>query len=54
MEKQFMKVNEFSQILGVDKNMIYRSIKRGEIPVQKIGGMLFIPKSYLEKIQKIV
>ena len=54
MEKQFIKVKELCQILGLERNTVYRSIKRGEIPTQRIGGMLLIPKSYLEKIQKIV
>ena len=54
MEKQFIRVSELCGILGLEKKTVYRSIKRGEIPVKKVGGLMLVPISYVEQLEKIV
>lgn len=54
MEQQYIRVREFAKIMGVSNRAIYYGIKKGKIPAVQFGLLKLIPKSYLEKIQKIV
>jgi excisionase family DNA binding protein len=37
MKKEFMTVAELADLLGVNRNTIYRLVQRGELPCHHIG-----------------
>ena len=41
---------EAARVLGVGRSTIYKAVKRGEIPVIKIGGRFLVPKAALERL----
>ncbi len=49
-EKLTLNVSEAAIRLGVSKPSLYQAIKRGEVPVIKIGHRVLIPISALEKL----
>jgi len=49
-ERQTYKVIETAKILGIGRNLCYTRIKKGDIPVIKIGRRYVIPKKALEKL----
>ena len=50
MEKQTYSVPEAAKILGLNRNTGYEAVKRGEIPVIKIGKRLLVPKPALDRL----
>ena len=44
---ELLRPTEVTCFLGLGRNAIYEAIKSGEIPHQRIGGILFIPKRAL-------
>jgi excisionase family DNA binding protein len=45
-----VSVEEAGRILGCSRNSAYEAVKRGEIPVVRIGKRLLVPKSALERM----
>jgi len=43
-------VPEAAQMLGISRNFAYELVKRGELPVRKLGKRLLIPRVALEKM----
>jgi excisionase family DNA binding protein len=50
MQKQTYSVPEAAKILGLNRNSGYDAVKRGEIPVIKIGKRLLVPKVAIERL----
>jgi excisionase family DNA binding protein len=50
MEKQTVSVAEAAEILGLGRNTGYDAVRRGEIPVIKIGKRLLVPKPALDRL----
>jgi excisionase family DNA binding protein len=48
-EKLTLNVSEAAVRLGISKPSLYQAIKKGEVPVLKIGHRLLIPISALER-----
>ena len=48
-EKLTLNVSEAAVRLGVSKPTLYQAIKKGEVPVIRIGHRVLIPISALEK-----
>jgi excisionase family DNA binding protein len=46
----FLTVPEAARHLRCSQSEIYALIKRGELPAMRLGGMLRIPRSVLEKL----
>jgi len=49
MEREFLKPVEAATILSMSKSRIYEALQRGEIPHQRIAGMLRIPRRWIEE-----
>lgn len=49
-EKLTLNVSEAAIQLGISRPSLYQAIKRGEVPVIKIGHRVLIPISALEKL----
>jgi excisionase family DNA binding protein len=50
MTPQTISVEEAGRILGVGRNSAYEAVRRGEIPVIKIGKLLRVPVVALERM----
>jgi excisionase family DNA binding protein len=50
METQTISVLEAARKLGIGKSLAYDSIKRGEIPVIRMGSRFRVPVRALEKL----
>lgn len=47
-ERQTFTVEQAARIMGIGRNSAYEAIRRGEIPVLRIGRRLLVPKKALE------
>lgn len=45
-----MNVTECAKRLGIGRNSAYEAVKRGEIPVIRVGKRLLVPRAALERL----
>ena len=45
-----VSVEEAGEILGCSRNTAYEAVRRGEIPVIRLGKLLRVPKAALERL----
>lgn len=45
-----LTVNETAERLGIGRNQAYEAVKRGEIPVIRIGRRLLVPVAALDRM----
>jgi excisionase family DNA binding protein len=45
-----LTVNETAKRLGIGRNQAYEGIKKGEIPVVRVGRRLLVPVAALDKM----
>jgi excisionase family DNA binding protein len=50
MTPQTISVEDAGRILGIGRNSAYEAVRRGEIPVIKIGKLLRVPVVALERM----
>jgi len=50
MTPQTISVEEAGKVLGIGRNSAYEAVRRGEIPVIKIGKLLRVPVVALERM----
>ena len=51
-ERRYLKVSEIAQILGVDKQTLYRRIQAGTLPgVIRIGTAIRVNKEVLKQLE---
>lgn len=48
--KLTLSVGEAAKLLGIGRNLCYDRVKKGEIPVIKLGRRLLVPRKALEKL----
>ena len=48
MQRQTLTVEEARRILGIGRNAAYEAVRRGEIPVIRVGRRYLIPRAALE------
>ncbi len=51
MEEGTYSVEEVCEILGVGQDTICEAIRRNQLPIIRVGGRIFIPKSALKDRQ---
>tara|TARA_R110002110_G_scaffold179356_2_gene384828 strand:- start:2670 stop:2843 length:174 start_codon:yes stop_codon:yes gene_type:complete len=49
-QKEAYTIPEFAEAIGVSRQHVWNSLKRGEIKKFKIGGRTLIPQSELQKL----
>ena len=49
-EKVVMTVEEAAEVLKISRPSAYQAVKKGEIPVVKIGRRLLVPTAALSKM----
>jgi len=52
IEKQFYKISEVAEVLGVRYNTVWRLIQNGTIPGVKVGKTWYVPASFFDDLQK--
>jgi excisionase family DNA binding protein len=50
MERQTLTVEEAAEVLGISRSSAYLAVKRGDLPVIKIGRRYVVSKSALERL----
>jgi len=50
MERQTMTVEEAAQVLGIGRSSAYEAVRRGELPVIRIGRRYVVPRAALERL----
>ena len=49
IHSDLLKVSRFAELERVKRDTIYKRIKAGELPIVKIGEVIFIEAEYLSK-----
>jgi excisionase family DNA binding protein len=49
-ERATYDIAEAGRLLGIGRNQAYEAVKRGEIPIIKIGRRLLVPKVAFDRI----
>ncbi len=52
IERQTLTVQEAGDILGISRSTAYEAVRRGELPVIRIGRRLVIPRVAVERLLK--
>jgi excisionase family DNA binding protein len=52
LERQTLTVQEAGNILGISRSTAYEAVRRGELPVIRIGRRLVIPRVAVERLLK--
>jgi excisionase family DNA binding protein len=50
MDRQTFTVEEAAQLLGIGRNSAYEAVRRGELPVIRIGRRYVVPRLALERM----
>jgi excisionase family DNA binding protein len=50
MERQTVTVEEAAQVLGISRSSAYEAVRRGELPVIRIGRRYVVPRAALERM----
>jgi excisionase family DNA binding protein len=50
MERLTLTVEEAGRLLGISRGLAYRAVRRGELPVVRIGRRYLVLKSELERM----
>jgi len=48
--KKYMSTTELADLLGVSRVTVFKKIKSGEIPAERIGRNYAIPAKYVQRI----
>ena len=54
MERQTLTIEEAARVLGIGRNTAYEAVRRGEIPVVRIGRRFLVPRAALEQLLSAV
>ena len=46
----FLSTAELAKSLGISRIAVFKRIKRGDIPVQRVGRSYLVPKSFLPEL----
>lgn len=49
-KKEVLTIEETAQLLGISRNSAYEAVRRGEIPVIRIGRRCLVPRVAFEEL----
>jgi excisionase family DNA binding protein len=50
VKNEYISIPELAKILGISRIAVYKKVKTGIIPAQKIGRNYAIPKKYIQNV----
>ena len=50
IEKLTVTVEEAARLLGIGRNSAYEAVRRGELPVIRLGRRYLVPRAALERM----
>jgi len=50
-EREFLRIDEVAEILGVNYGTVYYAAKTGKIPSRRINSVWLIPREYIEEMK---
>jgi len=53
-EKQFISVAELAKMLGISRIAVFKRIKKGQIPAEKVGRSYIILMENVDNVDKII
>jgi len=51
--KRVLSVEEARRQLGISRGLMYKAVRRGEVPSVKIGRRIIIPEAALDKLLQV-
>jgi excisionase family DNA binding protein len=48
--QEYITIAQLAKVLGITRIAVYKKVKKGQVPAQKIGKMYVIPKKYIDEI----
>ncbi len=49
-QQEYITIAQLAKVLGITRIAVYKRVKKGQVPAQKIGKMYVIPKNYIDEI----
>ncbi len=49
-KRDYITLPELAKILGITRIAVYKRVKKGQLPAEKIGKLYVIPKKYIDTI----
>jgi len=49
-KKEYITLPELAKVLGVSRIAVYKKVKKGQLPAEKVGKLYVIPKKYIDDI----
>ncbi len=49
-ERATLTVDETARLLGVGRNLLYETIRQGELPVLRLGRRILVSRAVLERV----
>jgi excisionase family DNA binding protein len=50
VRKQYITISQLAKMLGISRIAVYKKVKKGQIPAEKIGGVYVISDSHINRI----
>ncbi|MDP2923560.1 MAG: helix-turn-helix domain-containing protein [Candidatus Omnitrophota bacterium] len=48
--QEYITIAQLAKVLGITRIAVYKKVKKGQVPAEKIGKMYIIPKKYIDEI----
>lgn len=48
-KKKYITIAELAEILHISRIAVYKKVKKGQVPAERIGRNFFIPIEYIQK-----
>lgn len=48
-DRTVITVEDFARLVGISRSSAYEAVKRGEVPVRRVGRRLFVPVPALKR-----
>jgi excisionase family DNA binding protein len=48
--QEYITIAQLAKVLGITRIAVYKKVKKGQVPAQKIGKIYAIPKKYIDEI----
>jgi len=50
-KREYLRLSEVAEILGVHYTTVYYAVKKGKIPSRRINSLWLVPREYVEEVK---